>query len=81
MRANVRARGGMLLEVVFALALLVMTAVFVMNGLAGAYRGADRITRQADAEDLAVTIASEVGPPRSRSPATRTGRGKCASST
>ena len=48
------------MEVVFALSLFFVGAVFVMNGLNGAIRGVNTIKLEADAADLAVTTFSEV---------------------
>ncbi len=53
-------RGAVLMEVVFALSLFFVGAVFVMNGLNGALRGVGTIRLEADAADLAVTTFSEV---------------------
>lgn len=52
--------GAVLMEVVFALSLFFVGAVFVMNGLNGALRGVNTIKLEADAADLAVTTFSEV---------------------
>jgi len=52
--------GAVLMEVVIAMSLFFVGAVFVMDGLNGALRGVGRIKLEADAADLAVTTFSEV---------------------
>jgi hypothetical protein len=53
-------RGAMLLEVVLALGLFVMTAVFVLDGMTSATRAVSRARMDSAAADLAITIMSEV---------------------
>ena len=52
--------GAMLLEVVLALGLFVMTAVFVLDGMTSATRAVSRARMDAAAADLAISIMSEV---------------------
>lgn len=58
-RKQVR-RGAILLEVVLALALLVMTSAVILGSMSAAMRSAGRLRLRAQAADLAVTLASEL---------------------
>ncbi len=53
-------RGVVLLEVVLALALFVMAALVVLAGLNSALDTAQRVQREAEAADLAVSLLSEI---------------------
>jgi type II secretory pathway pseudopilin PulG len=52
--------GAILLEVIFALALLVAFSSVLLTGLAGSQAHARHVALQADAADLAVTLLSEI---------------------
>ncbi len=59
-RVATRRRAALLLEVVLALAVYVGMALAVLAGLASAVRSAEAVRLAARAEDLAVTLLSEV---------------------
>src|SRR5262249_35492348 len=55
-----RVRGALLLEVVFALALFVGAATVLLGGFNASTRAAQNIKIEATAEDLAVTVMSQI---------------------
>jgi hypothetical protein len=55
-----RRRGGLLLEVVIALALLVMVGLFALGGARDGLAAADRAARRAAAVDLAASRMAEI---------------------
>ena len=57
---GVRRRGGLLLEVLIALALLVMVGLFALNGARDGLDAAERAARRAAAVDLAASRLAEI---------------------
>ncbi len=59
-RSRCRRRGGLLLEVLIALALLVMVGLFALNGARDGLDAATRAARRAAAVDLAASRLAEI---------------------